>query len=86
MDYQLTDWFPPSVKPTIPGKYRCRKAVGAFECDRVFNGEVWLSPMDDKTVSPIQDMDWRGVVPDSISLGLYPSPMRIVLRATSGDI
>lgn len=78
---ELTDWFPSSVKPTIPGKYRCRKAVGAFECDRIFNGEVWLSPLDNVTVSPIQDMNWRGVVPGSVSVGAYTPATRALLDA-----
>lgn len=82
-EYQRTEWFSPDVKPLIPGFYMCRKSPGGFDCLRKFDGNVWLSPMDDKSPSSVS-MEWQGVVPDSIDVSLYPTALRTLVLAHRG--
>ena len=63
-DDQLTDWFPPEIKPVHVGVYQTDFCGYAH-----WNGKKWgygrLSPLDAKTCavyrSAIQNKSWRGL-------------------------
>lgn len=72
-----TDWFLPSVEPTVPGSYECTTGSGhVFR--RTWAGATWISPVNGAPTTV--RMMWRGVVPGSISIGTYPSALRNDLR------
>ncbi len=64
-----TEWFNPSVEPTIAGPYECTTGSGHI-FTRTWSGQHWISPI---TGAPTTvRLMWRGVVPGSVECTRYP--------------
>ncbi len=76
-----TDWFDPSVQPTIAGPYECTTGSGHIFM-RTWAGATWLSSINNAPTTV--RMTWRGVVPGSIPVEQYPAAKRDELRLSLG--
>ncbi len=74
-----TDWFAGDVKPTIAGSYECRTGGGHIY-NRTWTGTTWLSSLTQIPTSV--QADWRGVVPNSVDIKIYPISVRLLLQGT----
>lgn len=73
-----TDWFAPTVDPTLAGDYECSTTGDDYGhiFTRRWDGAQWVSSV---TMQPTTvRMSWRGVVPGA-SIAMYPASMRAVL-------
>jgi hypothetical protein len=72
-----TDWFGPEVAPTVVGEYEA-KTGGGHVFKRRWTAHGWINSITG--LPSTAPLEWRGVVPGSVEIGRYPSPLRIELR------
>lgn len=76
-----TDWFSPSIDPTIPGDYECSTTGDGLGhiFRRRWNGTQWISSV---TFLPTSvRMHWRGIKPGGAPIDLYNPALRVYLLA-----
>lgn len=77
-DFERTVWFAPEVDPTIPGTYECTVGSG-YIFRRLWHEGQWINHV---TRLPTKvRMMWRGILPGSVSLTLYPAAARDCMTA-----
>lgn len=68
-DLPRTEWFNPSLHPTIPGEYEARTG-GGHVFRRKWDKHGWRNSITGLVSTA--PLDWRGVVPGAVPATIYP--------------